>query len=549
MILVPALGGLIVGILIHRYAPEAKGHGVPEVMASVDFSGGRIRPQVVLIKALASAVCIGSGGSAGREGPIVQMGSATGSTIAQSLRFPPYWTKILVACGTAGGIAGTFNTPVAAVLFALELILRELRVTSLTPIVIAAVFATLVSRTLLEALGVETAFIFEVPEYALVTPWEILFYLLLGILAAGGAAAFIRVLYAMEGLFDSLKAVSPPIKPALGGLALGMLAVAMHQLAGEYYILGVGYETMESLLAGDLVFGVVVTLVGLKILATSLTLGSGGSGGVFAPSLFIGAMLGGAFGLIVHQLFPASTATFQPYAIVGMVALFAGVSGTILTSIVMAFEMTGDYPIIVPVMFACVISAGVARFISPGTIYTLKLNARGLTIEQEMSVTLLKTVKAADVMTRDVMTVHPELPIREFLATASEVGFTSFPVTAGDGRLVGIITDADISETDIVREGRDLTVGDLMSRDVSTVTPEDSLESLLIDSRSDEISHFPVVDPESRRLQGFITKGDIIRAYKHRRLAEFNRELEREPPASGSNQPSRRRKRPVAPKP
>lgn len=525
IILLPAVGGLLVGLLIQRFAPEAKGHGVPEVMASVDFSGGRMRPPIVLLKALASALCIGSGGSAGREGPIVQMGAATGSTIAQSFGFPPYWTKILVACGAAGGIAGTFNTPVAAVLFALELIIRELRVASLTPIVIAAVFATLVSRTILEVLGEPTAFIFTVPEYALVTPHEILFYLILGILAALVAALFIKVLYAIEGYFDHLTAVPPALKPALGGLLLGCLAFGVFQWAGDYHVLGVGYGSMEDLLAGEMVLLITLGLVFLKILATSLTLGSGGSGGIFAPSLFIGAMLGASFGMLVHQWFPDSTATFQPYAIVGMVALFSGVSGTILTSIIMAFEMTGDYPIIVPVMFASVISAAVAHYLTPGTIYTLKLNARGLTIEQEMSVTLLKTVKARDVMTSDVMTVSPSMAIRDFLAKAEQVGYTSFPVVDAEQRLVGIITDSDIQEAAALRRQAQPTVADFMTRQVTTVSPDASMEELLIDSRNDAISHFPVVDPQHSRLLGFITKGDIIRAYKHRRLVEFDKQL------------------------
>ncbi|MFW5935963.1 MAG: chloride channel protein, partial [Candidatus Hadarchaeota archaeon] len=266
-----------------------------------------------------------------------------------------YYTKVLVACGAAGGIAGTFNTPIAGALFALELIIRELKVRSITPIVISAVFATIVSRILLSFLGAETAFIFEVPAYSLETPWEIVFYSVLGILAALTAIGFIKSLYGVEDIFDKIK-IPDYLKPVIGGLCIGLMGLTILLTTGEPFIFGVGYEAISKVLHNELFFTLLFALIFLKIIATSVTLGSGGSGGIFAPSLFIGAMLGGAFGMLVHQGFPTITASHEAYAIVGMAAVFAGGSGAILTSIIMVFEMTGDYAIILPVMFASVIS-------------------------------------------------------------------------------------------------------------------------------------------------------------------------------------------------
>ncbi|RLI82520.1 hypothetical protein DRP07_05080 [Archaeoglobales archaeon] len=514
LILIPAIGGIFVGFLTYYFAPEAKGHGVPEVMNAVALQGGRIRPRVVAVKALASSICIGSGGSAGREGPIVQMGSATGSTIAQLLRLTPYQTKILVACGAAGGIAGTFNTPIAGVLFSLELIIRELKIRSFTPIVISSVFATIVSRIFLGFLGIKTAFVFEVPPYTLKTPYEIVFYLFLGLLAGAVALTYTKTLYRFEDFFEAIK-IPEYIKPSIGGFIVGMIGLVVFLTTGKTHTFGVGYESIEMLFRGELVFEVVLALVFLKILATSITLGSGGSGGIFAPSLFIGSMLGAAYGMVLQMLFPTVVSNHIAYAIVGMAAVFAGASRATLTSTIIVFEMTGDYAIILPLMFACVISCTFFKIFSEDTIYTLKLRRRGIIIEQEMDVNLMRTIRVRDIMKREIDTVTEDTPVSELSKRISKTGHMGFPVVR-DGKLVGMVTHSDFEN---IEDTRGLYVLDIMTTDVIKAYPDETLEDVIMKSGGRDISHFPVVDPsDDSKLIGFFTKGDIIRAYTRKRM-------------------------------
>ena len=319
-VLVPALGGLLVGMIITRFAAEAKGHGVPEVMESVALRGGRIRPRVVLAKLLASGVCIASGGSVGREGPIVQIGSAIGSSIGQWLRIGERRLRTLVGCGAAAGIAATFNAPVAGALFSVEIILGDFGVTQFSPIVISSVVATVVSR---HFLGDFPAF--EVPQYSLVSAGELAAYAVLGLIAGLAAIAFVRALYGAEDLFDVIR-LPAILKPALGGAMIGLIALRFPA------IFGVGYEAINEALRGELGWKLLVVLAAVKIVAVSLTIGSGGSGGVFAPSLFIGATLGGAVGTVVHYLWPEASGGPGAYALVGMGAVVAAGTCLLYTS-------------------------------------------------------------------------------------------------------------------------------------------------------------------------------------------------------------------------
>ena len=293
VIIIPAIGGLIAGLIIYFFSNETKGHGVPEVMLAVATTGSKIRPRVAAIKALVSSICIGSGGSVGREGPIVQISSALGSSLGQLFRLSENKKRILIACGAAGGIAATFNAPLAGIFFALEVILREYGTRYFSSVVLSAVTATVISRSFL---GSSPAFI--VPHYELVSSWEILFYFLLGFLAAIIGWIFIRMLYKSEDIFDAMK-IPNYVKPALGGLILGVIGFYFPQ------VFGVGYLSVEQTLNGQMGSLLILGLIGLKIVATSLTLGSGGSGGVFAPSLFIGVMLGSSFGTLIQSLFPS----------------------------------------------------------------------------------------------------------------------------------------------------------------------------------------------------------------------------------------------------
>ncbi|MGO9572221.1 MAG: chloride channel protein, partial [Desulfomonilaceae bacterium] len=364
----PAIGGAFVGPLVYFLAREAKGHGVPEVMNAVARKGGVIRKRVVIVKTLASAMCIGSGGSVGREGPIVQIGSALGSSLGQILRLSHNEMKVLVACGAAAGIAATFNAPIAGAIFALEIILADFALPTFTPIILSSVIATVVSRAFL---GDYPAF--HVPPYQLESPWEIGFYCILGLLAGLVAVTFIVALYKSEDLWDDWK-IPDYMKASLGGIVIGIMALRYPQ------IMAVGYDSIGKALLNQEVWTVLVLLVPLKILATSITIGSGGSGGIFAPSLFMGAMLGGAFGCAVHALFPSVTANPGAYAIVGMGAVVAGTTHAPIQAFLIIFELTQDYRIIPPLMICCVIATFISRGIKRESIYTLKLLRRGIDI-------------------------------------------------------------------------------------------------------------------------------------------------------------------------
>lgn len=371
VLVVPVLGGLLYGPLVYRFAPEARGHGVPEVMLAVHSNEGRIRGRVPIVKSLASAICIGAGGSVGREGPIVQIGSAIGSALGQARNLAAEDTRLLVACGAAGGIGATFNAPIAGVFFALELILRRWDTRAFGLVILAGVVATAVGRV---AFGAE-AFL-ALPPFQLVSDWEYGLYALLGVLGAVVGVAFIRVLYGMEDLADRIWRGPAWLRPAVGGVLLGLVLLVLPQMYG------VGYPVLEGAIGGQYVFGALIAFLLGKILATSLTMAIGGSGGVFAPSLFIGAMLGSAYGVGAHDLLPGATASAGAYGLVGMAAVFAAAGRAPITAVLIVFELTGDYAIILPLMLAVVVATGLSHLLSADSIYTLKLRRRGIDIER-----------------------------------------------------------------------------------------------------------------------------------------------------------------------
>ena len=381
VVIAAVVGGLLYGPLVYLLAPEARGHGVPEVMLAVSERGSRIRPRVGVVKSVASALCIGSGGSVGREGPIVQIGSAVGSVLGQWTRVPESWQRILVACGAAGGISATFNAPIAGVFFGLELILRDFEAESFSVVVLASFVADIIGRA---AFGSHP--FLQLPGFELRSPVEYPLYIGLGLLAALVGVAFIHVLYGSEDLADRLWRGPQWLRPAAGGLLLGLLLLALPELYG------VGYPPLEHAVRGQDVVWLLLALLAGKILATSLTLAIGGSGGVFAPSLFIGAMLGSAYGAGVHALLPGMTAPAGAYGLVGMGAVFAAAARAPITAVIIIFELTGDYRIILPLMFAIVIAAGLSRLLSLDTIYTLKLRRRGIDISRPRGVDLMRTL-------------------------------------------------------------------------------------------------------------------------------------------------------------
>ncbi len=390
----PIIGGLIVGPIIYFLAREAKGHGVPEVMQSLILKGGAIRPRVAFVKALASSITIGTGGSVGREGPIVQIGASLGSTIGRFLRVSPTRMKTFVGCGAAAGIAAAFNAPVAGALFAVEILLGDFAFTQFSPIVISSVMATVVSHRFEGNFAA-----FQVPKYQLVSPYELIFYFILGALCAVVAYIFIKTLYFSEDFFDNRFPIPEYLKPAVGGLAIGLIAIGIPQ------IMGVGYDSINNALHGNTVWYMALLLIFFKITATSVTLGSGGSGGIFAPSLFLGAMVGCAFGWLVHGYFPGITATPGAYALVAMGGLVAGTTHAPITAIIIVFELTNDYRIILPLMITCIISTVISSKLSRESIYTLKLVLRNIHIKDGAEVNIMKSIFVKDVYTSHAETI------------------------------------------------------------------------------------------------------------------------------------------------
>ncbi len=517
IILIPAAGGLLVGLLVYYFAREAKGHGVPEVMEAVALRSGRIRPRVALVKVLASSLCIGSGGSVGREGPIVQIGSTMGSAIGQWLKLPEETLRVMVACGAAGGIAATFNAPIAGVLFALEVILGRVVTRRFGYVVISAVVADFLAQAFL---GNTRAFI--LPEFGIVSGWEFGFYVVLGILAGLVAQGFTRCLYWCEGRFESIKIIPEPLKVVLGGLCVG--AIGLYSLE----LLGVGYEGITRALSGELALGVLAAYLVLKILATSFTLGSGGSGGVFAPSLFMGAMLGTAVGTIFGTIFPSLAAPAGAYGIVGMAAVFAGAARAPFSAILIIFELTGNYAIILPLMMAVVISMLVSRAIGRESIYTLKLLRRGVDLEQEELGDVLRITSVKEAMTRDFPTLTANMTIPRILKQFQQTGHRGFPVLDEEGNLIGVLTETGIARNlEASTADKKLTAGDIVEKNPVVAYPDQTLDRLL-ESIEESEARIPVVSRENqKRLLGVVGRHELISSYRKKARRRLTPRLRR----------------------
>lgn len=510
-----ALGGLLVGTITRFLAREVRGHGVPEVISALSRQRGVIRLRVVFAKAIASSISIGSGASVGREGPIVQIGAALGSTLGQLLRAPVLYMRIMVSCGAAAGISATFNAPFAGVLFSLEVISKDFRFRSLTPIVCSSVVATAVSRAYF---GDVPAFL--VPPLALGHPVELGFHVLLGITAGLVGVSFTRFLYLTEDLADRIR-LPDPVMGLLGGLMVGLIALEFPR------VMGVGYESIEAAILGtpELTALILLLLAGAKILATSLTLASGGSGGIFAPSLFIGAAVGAAAGLALEAAFPTLVTQPGAYALVGMGAVVSATTHAPLSAIVILFELTDDYKIILPLMLASVVSTVVAHRLCPDSIYTLKLSRRGETVAEDPATSVLAEARVRDAMSD----VQPDA-IREGASFASIVeGLKASPtpdlpvVRDGDGAFLGVVRFRSLK---VVLDSRDLhpllVAKDVCEENPDCLLPDEPLDEAFRTFQESVEQYIPVVsDGEDGRFLGFLSRADIIRHY--RRLVEAGR--------------------------
>ena len=504
-ILVPAVGGLIVGPIIYYFAPEAKGHGVPEVMAAMIQKGGRIRPRVAVIKAIASSITIGTGGSVGREGPIIQIGASIGSTIGQLLNFPARRLKTLVGCGAAAGIAAAFNAPIAGILFALELLLMDFSADKLIPIAISSVISTSISRNLEGNFAA-----FTVPTYSLITPYELIFYAILGLFSGVVAFLFIKSLYFSENFFDEKLKIPGYLKPMIGGVIIGVAAIFFPQS------LGMGYDVINFALQGKIILITSLILIFVKIFSTSITLGSGASGGIFAPSLFMGAMLGSFFGGVVHYLFPGITAGPGAYALVAMAGLVAGTTRASITAIIIVFEMTADYRIILPLVIVCVISMYISATLSRESIYTLKLILKNINVKERIESNVIESLSVRDVYEQNSESIEIAQSLEEILNISIINANTVLPVIDAGKKLNGIVSLNDLL---VLFKNKEHVVEliiakDIMNSKIEPLTPDDDCFRAIERMRKYDLDGLPVVNNLVDKIYlGMIWGSDIHSFY------------------------------------
>jgi len=499
VIFIPALGGLVVGIISHYFIK--KSYGVGGLIETVTLRGAKIRLKDAFLEVFTSIITISSGGALGKEAPGVVAGAGTGALVGRILKSPERQLQTLLGCGAAGGIAAAFSTPLAGVVFVVEVIYGELETRTFIPIVISSVFATLVSNTLF---GVKTL---QISSFHLVSPYkELGLCLVLGLLAGIVSTILIQTLYYIQDLFSKIS-LHPVFKPALGGLAVGSM--------GLYYpqVLGMGYEVITDALNGSLAFNLLLILFFLKILAFSFILGSGGSGGVIAPSLFTGAMLGGAFGTVANLFFPGTIAESGAYAMVGMGAVFAGTARAPLTAILILFEMTRDYSLVLPLMFSCVLSNVMSNALHSESIFTEGLRRKGFKIRKGREIDIMESMFVKDAMVQHVQTVSEDKNVGTLIALMQASRHAGFPVLDSKGKLSGIVTLSDLRSK--VKYGEvDKKIGDISTRNVEVAYPDETLETVLKRLGSKQIGRIPVVDREDRtKLLGLITRSDVVNSY------------------------------------
>ena len=516
IIILPAIGGLIVGILAHFYI-NTRRYNIEEIIEATALRGGRISSRNAFLEVLASIISIGSGGSAGKEAPIVLAGSGIGSTLARILKIHGNRVNILIGCGASSSIAAAYNAPLAGVVFVVEVILGELEASSFIPIVISAVFATIVSSLIF---GVENI---GVAPYELVNPlYEFALYLLLGILSGLASALLMRSLFSTRKAFESLQ-IHPVIKPALGGLIVGFIGFFYPQ------VFGVGYNVISDALTGSLPLKLMFLLIFLKIIAFSFTMGSGGSGGGLVPALFVGAMVGGSYGSIIHGIFPADTAESGAYALVGMGAVFAGISRAPLASILILFELTRDYNMILPIMLACVVSNVISSSINSESIFTEGLRRRGFTIRKGKEIDIMESLLVKDAMKHNVQTVSENKNVGSLVALMQSSRHAGFPVLDSNGQLSGIVTLKDVRDK-VGRDELDKSITEICSKDVEVAYQDETLNSVLKRLAAKDIGRLPVVSrSDSNKLLGIITRSDIVKLYDKKILDKVQR-LHRENP-------------------
>ncbi len=505
--LIPFVGGLLLiplALLFGR--KEVYGYGFPEFLKTVALKGAIFKLRNLFIKGLAASITLGIGGSAGQEGPIAAIGGTIGSWIGQLLKVSTRQMKVLVASGVAAGIAATFNAPIAGVFFAFEIVmLGNYELTNFAPVVIASALGTVTTHVLL---GTESAF--TIPPYHIASIWEIPLYIILGLLSAIFGNYFVQLFYFTKDLFEKLS-FPALFKPALGGLLVGIIGIFFPQVFGN------GYEFAQEALFGKMSWMLLLGLFVFKMIATSITLGSGGAGGVFAPLIYIGVMMGGLFGYTVHALFPSFTASPQVYALVGMGSFLAAVTHAPLTGLFLLFELSGDYQVIIPGMIACIIGTVVAHILQPASIDTVELARQGIDLEQGRDINVLRNIPVREVMIKEMDTLPEDLPLRQILMRAKESVQSYFPVISREGKLLGVISLRDIRPLLMEEDLMNLIIAkDIVDEDYLYLTPDDTLDTAMRKFAQKDLGQLPVVDSQNhQKLLGMLKRTDVINAYNN----------------------------------
>jgi CIC family chloride channel protein len=502
LFLLPVLGGLIVGLVQVYFIGAERHHGVAGIIESVALAGGRLRYWRIPAKAIASAISIGSGGSVGPEDPSVQIGANLGSMFGALMHMSEERVRTLVAAGSAAGIASAFNAPIAGVFFAVEIILGEIGTSTLGVVVLASVIASVFTQAVS---GVQPAF--TVPAYSFNSFWQLPLYFILGLIAGPLSALYVRFLYWFQDFFHHLKMPNWG-KPALAGIAVGIVGLFLPQVLGE------GYDSIGNVLNGNgnmTIIWVLFALTIAKLVMTPVSIGGGFAGGVFAPALFIGAMLGGGFGTVAKMLFPTLNIVPAAFAMVGMAAVLAGAVHSPLTAILLLFEMTHDYRIILPLMFAVVISLLISRHFESDSVYMLGLARKGIRIERGRDVEVLERITVDEVMMEDPPFLREDMSVKDAIAHMNKYHSQGLPVLTKAGTLFGILTMNDIDSAEVDGDDR---IGDICSRDLLTAYPDETIGVALRRMSIRDVGRVLVVSHENpKRLVGFLRRSDAVRAY------------------------------------
>jgi len=526
IILIPVIGGIVVGFMAKYGSDKIKGHGIPEAMEAVLTSRSRIEAKVAILKPLSAAIAIGTGGPFGAEGPIIQTGGAVGSLVGQFVSTTAAERKVLLACGAGAGMAATFNTPISGVIIAIELLLFEFRARSFIPLVIASTLATSM-RSLL--LGQQSMFTMGAVNF---DPLHGLpFYVLLGAISGAAAIGFTKLLYWVEDQFDRLK-IDDLWHPAIGALALGVIGFFIPR------VLGVGYDTISDILNNHIALKLLILIAVFKSLALVISLGSGTSGGLLAPMFMSSAALGGVFAIVMNLILPGVHLSPGAFALVAMAAVFGAASRATFTFIVFAFEITHDYNAVLPLMLCCVIADMIALRYLPSSIMSEKLARRGLKVPEEYEAGILKLVRVSEVMRKDVQPIPSDMTVGEL---AGRIGgkrpvennqlerpynlTEGLPIVGSDGCLCGIVTQGDLLRAlEADPEGK-LTVLEAGSNKPIVAYPDEFAFDAMYRMLQNNIGRLPVVSREDpKKIVGYFNRSSILNAWSRHMDEEGVRE-------------------------